>query len=282
MQNLVLFTSNDLKSCVNTRKGETKFGEHVQLINNLTNIYDNILELDVDYVIFGISEDIGVIANHGKSGTYKAWDATIKILLNTQSNAYINPKRILILGHLDYSKLLESLKDEKLSTKKRIALARKHTEDVDADVSYLVFSIIKAGKTPIVIGGGHNNAYGNIKGSSLALKHPINVVNFDAHHDFRPEEGRHSGNGFSYAYNEGFLKNYFKFLLSHLMTFFLAFAFFIPQMRSHRQSILVASVPLHITKAKTLKLKTFTLPLRTIACFLVPSLRIFLSSSRSF
>ena len=28
---------------------------------------------------------------------------------------------------------LESLKDEKLSTKKRIALARKHTEDVDAD-----------------------------------------------------------------------------------------------------------------------------------------------------
>ena len=83
MQNLVLFTSNDLKSCVNTRKGETKFGEHVQLINNLTNIYDNILELDVDYVIFGISEDIGVIANHGKSGTYKAWDATIKILLNT-------------------------------------------------------------------------------------------------------------------------------------------------------------------------------------------------------
>ncbi len=211
MQNLVLFTSNDLKSCVNTRKGETKFGEHVQLINNLTNIYDNILELDVDYVIFGISEDIGVIANHGKSGTYKAWDATIKILLNTQSNAYVNPKRILILGHLDYSKLLESLKDEKLSTKKRIALARKHTEDVDADVSHLVFSIIKAGKTPIVIGGGHNNAYGNIKGSSLAIKNPINVVNFDAHHDFRSEEGRHSGNGFSYAYNEGFLKNYFIF-----------------------------------------------------------------------
>ncbi|WP_299116621.1 formimidoylglutamase [uncultured Winogradskyella sp.] len=211
MQNLIQFKSEDRNLFVKTRKGETKFGEHVRLINNLTNIYDDILALDVDYVIFGISEDIGVIANHGKSGTYKAWEASIKILLNTQSNAFINPKRILILGHLDYTEQLEQVKDVSLSNKKRIALARKLTETVDADVSHLMFSIIKAGKTPIIIGGGHNNAYGNIKGASLAINQPMNVVNFDAHHDFRPEEGRHSGNGFSYAYNEGFLKNYFIF-----------------------------------------------------------------------
>jgi formiminoglutamase len=36
-------------------------------------------------------------------------------------------------------------------------------------------------------------------------------VNFDAHSDFRILEGRHSGNGFSYAYEEGFLKKYFIF-----------------------------------------------------------------------
>ena len=84
MQNLILFTSNHLKSTVKTRKGETKLGEHVQLINNLTNIYEDIKALDVDYVIFGVCEDIGVTANHGKSGTYKAWDATIKILLNNR------------------------------------------------------------------------------------------------------------------------------------------------------------------------------------------------------
>jgi formiminoglutamase len=29
------------------------------------------------------------------------------------------------------------------------------------------------------------------------------------HSDFRILEGRHSGNGFSYAYEEGFLKKYF-------------------------------------------------------------------------
>ncbi|RZN82683.1 MAG: arginase [Winogradskyella sp.] len=211
MQNLIQFKSKDHDEYVKTRKGETKFGEHVQLINNLTNIYDDILALDVDYVIFGVSEDIGVIANYGKSGTYKAWDVSIKILLNTQSNAFIDPKRVLVLGHLDYTEQLELVKDKSLSDKKRITLARKLTETVDADVSHLMFSIIKAGKTPIIIGGGHNNAYGNIKGASLALNQSMNVANFDAHHDFRPEEGRHSGNGFSYAYNEGFLKNYFIF-----------------------------------------------------------------------
>ncbi|MEN8885828.1 MAG: formimidoylglutamase, partial [Winogradskyella sp.] len=93
-------------------------------------------------------------------------------------------------------------------TKKHIAEARMAVASIDKDVTHLVSNIIKAGKTPIIIGGGHNNAYGNIKGASLAYKNKINVVNFDAHSDFRAEEGRHSGNGFSYAYAHGFLKNY--------------------------------------------------------------------------
>src|SRR5690606_15001942 len=39
----------------------------------------------------------------------------------------------------------------------------------------------------------------------------INCINFDAHTDFRALEGRHSGNGFSYAFEEGFLNRYFVF-----------------------------------------------------------------------
>lgn len=211
MKQLIPFSADDLDAIVKKRKGETKFGEHVQLINNLTSIYDNIAALDVDYVIFGISEDIGVTANYGKRGTYKAWNATIKVLLNTQSNEFVDPTRVLILGHLDYKTQMDALKDENLSDKKRISQAREYLKTIDEDVSHIIYSIIKANKTPIIIGGGHNNAYGNIKGASLALKQPINVINFDAHHDFRPEEGRHSGNGFSYAFSEGFLENYFIF-----------------------------------------------------------------------
>ena len=84
-------------------------------------------------------------------------------------------------------------------------------EKIDKEVSHIIFNIVKAGKIPIVIGGGHNNAYGNIKGTALAKGKPINAINFDAHSDFRILEGRHSGNGFSYAFEEGFLKKYFIF-----------------------------------------------------------------------
>ncbi|MDY2588254.1 formimidoylglutamase [Winogradskyella aquimaris] len=209
MQNLTVFTSKDRDTLLKPRKGESKFGEHVQLISNLTTIYDDIVNLDVDYVIFGICEDIGVYANYGQTGTYKAWEATIKVLLNIQSNQATKANRVLILGHLDYSEIRDLV--NKKPSKKNIAKARAYVEDIDKDVTYVVASIVKAGKIPIVIGGGHNNAYGNIKGLALAKNDKVNVVNFDAHSDFRPEEGRHSGNGFSYAYAEGFLKNYFIF-----------------------------------------------------------------------
>jgi formiminoglutamase len=36
----------------------------------------------------------------------------------------------------------------------------------------------------------------------------INCVNLDAHSDYRPAEGRHSGNGFRYAEEDGYLQKY--------------------------------------------------------------------------
>ena len=90
-------------------------------------------------------------------------------------------------------------------------LLKSQLKKIDKEVSYIVCKIIQAGKIPIIIGGGHNNSYGNIKGTALAKGKAINAVNFDAHSDFRILEGRHSGNGFSYAFEEGFLKKYFIF-----------------------------------------------------------------------
>jgi formiminoglutamase len=64
---------------------------------------------------------------------------------------------------------------------------------------------------PVVIGGGHNNAYPIIKGTARALGATggINCINCDPHADYRPMEGRHSGNSFSYAAQEGYLARYF-------------------------------------------------------------------------
>lgn len=211
MDNLILFNNSTLNSLLNKRSGESKFGQHVKLLTNVFNIYEQLKNLDVQYVIFGISEDVGVFANYGKRGTAKAWEATIKVLLNTQSNRSTKANQVLILGHLDFSDALEKLKDLNPEKKSDIKAARKTVSEIDVHVTDLVYQITKAGKTPIIVGGGHNNAYGNIKGSALARNNTLNAVNFDAHSDFRPEEGRHSGNGFSYAFAEGFLKNYFAF-----------------------------------------------------------------------
>ncbi|WP_322790502.1 arginase family protein [Tenacibaculum tangerinum] len=82
---------------------------------------------------------------------------------------------------------------------------------IDKELSNLIKTIVESGKIPIIIGGGHNNAYGNIKGLSEGKNQPVNVINLDAHTDLRRLEERHSGNGFSYALHEGFIQNYFMF-----------------------------------------------------------------------
>jgi formiminoglutamase len=66
-----------------------------------------------------------------------------------------------------------------------------------------------------VIGGGHNNSYPLIKGASKGWHKAgaiplaqINCINLDAHADYRPMEGRHSGNAFRYAEEDGYLQKY--------------------------------------------------------------------------
>jgi formiminoglutamase len=47
-----------------------------------------------------------------------------------------------------------------------------------------------------------------LKGASLAKDGAINCINLDAHSDYRVMEGRHSGNGFRYAKDAGYLSRY--------------------------------------------------------------------------
>ncbi|OEK08606.1 arginase [Flavivirga aquatica] len=211
MDKLILFDNTTKNKLLNKRSGESKFGEHIKSLSSISNIYDQLRNLDLTHVIIGLPEDVGVFSNHGKTGTYKAWNATLKVLLNIQNNELIHANQVLILGHLDFSSELLEVSKLNISLKKDVLKARKLVETIDTYVSHIIFQIISAGKKPIIIGGGHNNAYGNIKGTSLALGASINAVNFDAHSDFRAEEGRHSGNGFSYALAEGFLRNYYIF-----------------------------------------------------------------------
>ena len=117
MEKLILLEKLEVNNLLNTRDGETKFGEQIKLLSNVSNIYDAIKSLDVDYVIFGLPEDVGVFANLGNTGTYNAWNATIKVLLNIQSNPFTAANRVLILGHLDFTEELEQLSKLKQNDK---------------------------------------------------------------------------------------------------------------------------------------------------------------------
>lgn len=211
MEKLLPFTTNDLAKITNHRSGEIKFGEKMITVPKGVDTLTFLKTCEAKYVLLGIPEDIGVRANFGRPGAASAWDTAIKNIANIQHNRFCKGNQIIVLGQVNVSaemKEVENLDFHDIDDRSKLS---QLVEKIDKDVSHIIFNIIKSGKTPIIIGGGHNNSYGNIKGTALAKGKPVNAINFDAHSDFRILEGRHSGNGFSYAYEEGFLKKYFIF-----------------------------------------------------------------------
>lgn len=204
---LKIYSKKDISEYVNPRAGEIKFGENIALISDL----DELKNHAAKYVLVGIPEDIGVRANYGRAGTSNAWHAALGAFLNIQENAYLNPKNVILLGEINCDKQMVQAASIDLKEDRAAKEFGGLVLQIDHKVSVVIEQIVKTGKIPIVIGGGHNNSFGNIKGSSEALGKKINCINFDAHTDFRTLEHRHSGNGFSYAFEYQFLNKYFIF-----------------------------------------------------------------------
>lgn len=211
MEKLIPLTTGDLAKITRHRSGEIRFGEKMLTVPKNTDALEFMATSDARFVLFGIPEDIGIRANSGRPGAASAWQNALESIANIQHNRFCKGNEILALGHLDLSdemKQAESLDFTEI--KDRMEMSRI-VRSIDKEVSHIVFSIVKAGKIPIIVGGGQNNAYGNIKGTALAKGKPVNAVNFDSQSDFRILEGRHNGNAFHYAFEEGFLKKYFIF-----------------------------------------------------------------------
>ncbi len=211
MEKLVPFTIHDLAKITNHRSGEIKFGEKILTVPSNTDAAEFIAKCDAPFVLFGIPEDIGIRANAGRPGAASAWKSAIAAIANIQHNRFGKGNLLLVLGSLDIESEMAAAKELLFMNSVDRRKLSSLVEAIDREVSHIVSIIVRAGKIPIIIGGGHNNAYGNIKGTALAKGKQINAINFDAHSDFRILEGRHSGNGFSYAFEEGFLKKYFIF-----------------------------------------------------------------------
>src|SRR5690606_20516388 len=156
------------------------------------------------YALLGICEDIGPRANNGHAGARNGWDAFLPNFLSLQANRFIAPGGVHVLGRID-----DLAHDAELDQ----AALRQRIEELDELVLRTVLPVMQAGKVPIIIGGGHNNAYPLIQAASQVQGAPADVINLDPHADCRPLEGRHSGNSFSYGILNGFIRRYAVFAL---------------------------------------------------------------------
>lgn len=75
----------------------------------------------------------------------------------------------------------------------------ENMEGAQESLSEMVFSLLQKNAFPILLGGGHDMAYGHYKGIKkyLGKKKSIGIINFDAHFDLRDgEKGNNSGTPF--------------------------------------------------------------------------------------
>jgi formiminoglutamase len=209
------YNKQDILSITRLRKYETKLGEMVDFVTDPAKWQQEIEQTAADYIVFGIPEDIGVQANMGKRGTQTLWMPFLESFLNIQSNDFLEGPELMLVGHFDFTVLSEVIEKHSPNAEEKIIAQRHALGAIDEAVSELVKIITAKGKIPIAIGGGHNNAYGMIKGAAKGLQKAgiipmpqLNCINLDAHTDYRATEGRHSGNAFRYAEEDGFLQKY--------------------------------------------------------------------------
>ena len=141
------------------------------------------------FVLLGAAEDLGVRANGGRPGAAESPEGVFRALLNIPCNGWVRG------GELSWGGILD-------------LRSAASVEAVDEAVHAAVAPWMKAGIVPLVVGGGHNNAYPLLRAASEAAGAPMNALNLDPHPDVRALEGRHSGNGFSYAREHGLLDRY--------------------------------------------------------------------------
>lgn len=216
MKHFKFYSKDDILSMTKVRRFETRMGERVQFLKPDSEWPEVLQESAAKYVILGIPEDFGVKANYGVGGTETAWLSFLTSFLNIQSNDFFTGENTLVLGHFDFGDIKFLIENNAYNPEEKVNAYRHALNIVDEEVEDLLKVIASAKKIPIIIGGGHNNAYPIIKGVAKGLHKAdlvplsqINCINLDAHADYNVAEGRHSGNGFRYAEEDGYLGKYF-------------------------------------------------------------------------
>lgn len=215
MKHFRIYNKETVLALTKTRKFETRVGERIKVLPPDVSLEEGLKSDQFKYVLIGIPEDIGVRGNLGIGGTDSGWLPFLSAFLNTQSNSFFPADNILLLGDFDFGDVLFLINNTIDQPEERIEAYRHAVADIDTEVERIIKIIAESNKIPVVVGGGHNNAYPIIRGVAKGLHQfgklqepKLNCVNLDAHTDYKITEGRHSGNAFRYAENSGYLKKY--------------------------------------------------------------------------
>lgn len=212
MKHFKFYSKEDILSLTKVRRFETRIGERLKNIQSEADWAEQLQQSTAKFVLIGIPEDIGVKGNYGTGGADTNWLPFLSAFVNVQSNDFVTGEEVLLLGHFDFGDIKYLIENTAYGQNELIDAYRHALHLIDEEVEAIIKIIAAAKKIPIIIGGGQNNAYPIIKGVAKGLNKAeliplaqINAINLDAHPDFRTTEGRHSGNGFRYASEDGFL-----------------------------------------------------------------------------
>lgn len=142
---------------------------------NLSDLKDSIYP---SFGILGYAVDEGVRRNQGRVGAAKG-PQSFRNSFGKLANHFDPSVQLLDLGE--------------------IQCIDQNLEQAQEYLAESVYKILSNGIKPLLIGGGHDIAYGHFKGIQKAYPNrTIGIINFDAHLDLRPfDQGAHSGSPFN-------------------------------------------------------------------------------------
>lgn len=180
-------SQNQVLEWTSIRAGETKLGQTIQ-----TEVSEK-----TRFILLGIEESVGPQTNFGLSGAENGFPSFIKRFVNIQSNQFLAGEEICFLGTIQQTTAFTTIENGKMAV-----------EELDNLVHSILTEHLHPSIIPIIIGGGHNNAFPIIQALNTIKSSTIDVINLDPHADCRALEGRHSGNPFSYAIQHGYIETY--------------------------------------------------------------------------
>jgi formiminoglutamase len=202
-------SADAVRSMTPCREGERKIGESIRTLPAGAGLSEGLrAHPEAGFAILLVPSDLGVRANMGRPGAAALPQAALRRLLSMQDNPGLHGDRMILAGEVAVQDLVQQgvgLDPLRASDRSRL---HGLVAEVDTRVTWAVQAIAQVGRSAIVLGGGHENAFGVLAGLRAAVGAAVGCVNLDAHADLRADEGRHSGNPFSKALAAGHLARY--------------------------------------------------------------------------